>query len=172
MKKLRVFIIAAVSIDGFIAKKSDHFADWSSKEDKRLFSELTKKAGIMVMGNTTYSMFNNPLPNRKHIVYSRDKKILTNHQYDREISFTNLKPRELIDELSDNGYLEIAIIGGREIYNMFLESSVVDEIYLVVEPYIFGSGVSLFKEMHKNKLSMIESVKLNSDTILLHYKVK
>jgi dihydrofolate reductase len=52
---MKTFIIAALTADGFIAKGSDHLSvEWTSKEDRKFFSDRTKKAGVVVMGLNTY----------------------------------------------------------------------------------------------------------------------
>ena len=51
---IKVFIIAAISADGFIAKDTNHPAMWTSKADKKRFIELTKRAGVVIMGATTF----------------------------------------------------------------------------------------------------------------------
>jgi len=70
---IKAFIVAATTADGFIAKSADHGAYWSSTDDKKRFVELTKRAGVVVMGSTTYKTLPRPLKERVNIVYSRDK---------------------------------------------------------------------------------------------------
>jgi dihydrofolate reductase len=63
---MKVFVIAALSADGFIAQAEDHVADWTGTEDKKLFVQLTKEAGIMVMGSKTLATIGRALPGRHH----------------------------------------------------------------------------------------------------------
>lgn len=167
MNRPLVFLIAAISADGFIARETEQFADWSSKEDKKLFVELTKDAGVMVMGSTTYNMFPKELPGRKHIVYSRNPKDSSSEN----TVFTNIEPEKLIDELGNEGYKKIAVIGGRQIYDLFLKDNIIDEVYLVVEPYLFGSGVKLATSSLTNRMELLETRPLNEHTFMLHYKL-
>lgn len=166
MIKPRVFLIASITADGFIAKNAEQFADWSSKEDKKLFVQLTKQAGVMVMGNTTYKLFPKPLPHRKHIVYTRD----TTQNAPESVSFTNASPAQLIKSLAQEGYEEIAIIGGQKIYDMFLQAGLIDELYLVVEPLLFGQGVQFTQSTMDQKMKLLESKNLNENTVMLHYE--
>ncbi|HEX9722557.1 MAG TPA: dihydrofolate reductase family protein [Candidatus Paceibacterota bacterium] len=71
---MKVFLIAAMSADGFIARNSSHLASWTSKEDKQFFIEKTKEAGVVVMGLNTYKTIGRPLPGRLNIVYSKTEK--------------------------------------------------------------------------------------------------
>ena len=51
----------AITADGKIAKSSDHFPDWTSKEDKKMFVEVTKEHGVVIMGDKTFFTFPKPL---------------------------------------------------------------------------------------------------------------
>ncbi len=66
---------------------------------------------------------------------------------------------------------EIAICGGSSIYSMFLEAGAVTDVYLTIEPLIFGRGVKLFEAPSKAELKLQSVNKLNDSTVLLHYKV-
>lgn len=163
---MKVFIIAAMSADGFIARSTTELANWTSKEDKKVFVRLTKRAGVMVMGATTFATIGKALPGRRNIVYTRQ-------QLDKDdIEATAEPPTELIERLAKEGLQEVAICGGRTIYDMFMQANLVDEIYLTLEPEIFGSGITLFASVTHKKLKLLESQKLNEDTLLLHYEVK
>ena len=88
----KVFIIAAVSADGFIAKDSQHAALWTSKADKKRFIELTKRAGVVVMGSTTYKTLGRPLKERVNIVYSKNQSF-------EGAEVTQDNPKDLIKKL-------------------------------------------------------------------------
>ena len=161
---MTTFIIAAVSADGFIGKNSAHAVDWTSKEDKRFFVEMTKKAGVIIMGQNTYETIKKPLPGRLNIVYSRDKEY-------EGVEITQKDPKELLQDLKKRGYQEIAIGGGATIYTMFMEQGLVDKLYLSIEPIMFGTGMSLFNKKLDRKLKLVSSQKLGEQTVLLEYNV-
>ena len=163
---MKVVIIAAISADGFIATDANHPAVWTSKEDKKLFIELTKRAGVMVMGRNTYETIGKALPGRKNIVYTSRP---LNAQ---DIVTTQEDPKELIDRLAKEGYREVAICGGQTVYDMFLKENLVDELYITVEPVLFGDGIPMSKNLNKTDLRLIEYKELNNDTLNLHYKVE
>jgi dihydrofolate reductase len=163
---MQTFIIAAQSLDGFIAKNKEQSSmSWNSKEDKMRFVELTKRAGVVVMGSATYETFLKPLKDRRTIVYSRSKK----HYPGVEV--TNEAPTDLIARLQNEGVKEIAICGGSQIYTLFMKSGLIESIYLTIEPIFFGSGISLFTEPINQKLSLVSCEKTEHNTLLLEYKV-
>src|SRR4051812_30315640 len=104
------FIIAALSADGCIAKDDKHSSfNWNSKEDKKRFIELTKKAGVIVMGSNTYATLPGMLKERINIVYSRTKKF-------EGAEVTTKEPAKLLKDLEARGFKEVAICGGSHIY--------------------------------------------------------
>lgn len=161
---MKTFLIAALSADGFIAKDSGHLADWTSKEDKKFFMEITKKVGVIIMGQNTYETIGKPLPDRLNIVYSYDKKY-------EGVEVTQKNPKELLEDLEKRGYREVVIGGGSQIYTMFMEKGLVDTLYLSVEPVIFGKGLTLFDKELDIKLELEKELKLGEKTILLEYTV-
>jgi dihydrofolate reductase len=163
---IKVFIIAAVSADGFIAKDANHSPMyWSSKADKKRFVELTKRAGVVVMGSSTYKTIGNPLKERLNIVYSKTENF-------PGVEMTQDKPLDLIKKLEERGIKEVAICGGSHIYTMFMKAGVVDTVYLTIEPIFFGKGINIFNEDLHYSLKLQSSQSSESTgTLLLEYKV-
>lgn len=163
---MKVFIIAAQTLDGFIAKDKSHISTaWNSPEDKKRFVNITKKAGVVVFGSTTFETFGKPLKGRINIVYSRSKQF-------EGVEMTDDEPEVLISKLEERGFSEVAICGGAGIYTKFLKAGVVDTIYLTIEPILFGTGISLFNEDLDIPLELVSLEKTPSGTIFLEYKVK
>lgn len=162
---MKIFIIAAISADGFIAKNKSELINWTSKEDKEFFRTMTKRSGVMVMGGNTFRTFKSPLPGRRTIVYTRSG--IDNP----EVEITDLQPQDLVDQLKSEGVSELAICGGSSIYGMFLRAGVVTDVYLTIEPLLFGAGINLFDSDINVKLELAEFKNLNESTILAHYKV-
>jgi len=164
---MNVFIIAAVTADGFIARSGTHEADWTGGEDKKVFVKLTKQAGTIVMGSRTFATIGRALPDRRNIVYTSKPDSITADG----IETTNESPVELIDRLSKEGVSTLAVCGGSAIYDLFMRAGVVDEIYLTIVPKLFGAGMPLFAGSLDCDLELIDTETLGKDTLLLHYRV-
>lgn len=164
---MKVFIIAAMTADGFIGRDATHLADWTSKEDKQLFVRLTKEAGVIVMGSSTFATIGRALPGRRMIVYTTKPDLI-----DAEgVEVTDKPPEKLIAQLEKEGAGGVAVCGGASIYDLFVRSGIINELYLTVEPKLFGVGVPLFANQLDTDLSLLETEKLNEHTVLLHYRV-
>lgn len=166
---MKVQLIAAVTADGFIAKHAEHTADWTSPEDKRFFVALTKESGVMIMGRTTFDTIGRALPGRKTIVYTHD---VTAYQGIPGVEATSENPSALIDRLEDTGIPSVVICGGATIYTLFINSGLVTDIFLTIEPILFGSGITLFDDAVNATLELTETRRLNDNTLLVHYAVR
>lgn len=167
------FIIAAQTIDGFIARDADHLSTrWTSKEDAAFFTETTQRAGVCIMGATTFRTINRPLPGRLTIVYTRNPEEFAQFD-DSEVRTTQAKPEDLLKELEEEGFNEVAICGGSAIYTMFMEAGLVDSMYLTKEPVVFGKGVPLFNRVLDiaGRLILNEVIELSEQTKVFHYLV-
>lgn len=162
---MKVYIIAAISTDGFIAKSKDQVINWTSKEDKKFFKDMTMKSGVVIFGGNTFRTFKSTLPGRRHIIYTKG------NIENPEVETTGENPEKLIERLRNEGYKEVAVCGGSSIYSMFLRAGVITDIYLTIEPLIFGEGVKLFDSKSEGRLKLNSVKKLNDNTVLMHYKV-
>jgi dihydrofolate reductase len=166
---MKVFIIACLTADGCIGRSADHVSTtWTSPEDTKFFIKKSKQAGVVVMGLRTFATINRALPERRLIVYTPNASELNV----TGIETTNETPIILVKRLTQEGVQALAVAGGASIYALFMASGVVDELYLTIEPVIFGHGIPLFNETLPDiKLTLLDTEKLNSNTIMLHYAV-
>lgn len=65
----KVILLMAITLDGKIAKHTNQLAAWTSRADKKIFVSETKKAGVIIMGRTTYDTIGRPLPGRFKYCY-------------------------------------------------------------------------------------------------------
>ena len=92
---MKISLLAAVSVDGFIAESSDQLADWTSKEDKRSFVSKTKDAGVWVMGRKTYETIGKPLPGRLNVIMTRDPSKF--EDIEGTLRYTSDAPKQIIE---------------------------------------------------------------------------
>lgn len=164
---MRIMLMMAMTVDGKIARSSNHFPDWTSHEDKKLFAEISKKAGVVIMGEKTFKTFPKPLPERLNVVFSMEE----NQKEIEGVKWVKGEPKKVLEELEKEGYEEALLGGGAFLNGLFMERGLVDEIIVTLEPKIFGAGLSLFnRELDANlKLQSVE--KINVDSVVLKYQV-
>jgi len=173
MNRPEVILIAAMSIDGFIApldKESLPSTVWTSKEDKDFFSQKSKEIGLMIMGSKTFETIGKTLPERVSIVMTSQPEKYAKYK-DPDLLFTDETPEEILENLAKQEVEQVALCGGSNIYSLFLEKGLVDKMFLTVEPFIFGEGVKLFNSKIEQEFSLLKQNRLNEKgTLLLEYE--
>lgn len=157
----------AMTLDGKIAKSSNHFPDWTSKEDKKYFSKISKESGVVIMGDKTFYTFPSPLKDRLNVVFTMEK----NPKPISGVKWVSGEPKDVIFELKGMGYKSVILGGGASLNGLFLKKGLVDEICITVEPKIFGEGLSLFSRDFDVNLKLIKTEKINNNSVVLKYKV-
>ena len=162
-----------MSADGIIAKNSNHNAfTWTSREDKDHFQALSKEIGVVVMGGNTFKA-----SGRKNYP-GRIAYVLTNnpeqYEFGENVEALSGTPQAIAAELRNRGHEKVALIGGATVNRNFLRAGLIDEIFLTVEPLIFGQGLHLFEDDDLEiKLKLISSMKINEQgTLLLNYQIE
>jgi dihydrofolate reductase len=164
---MKIILMMAMTADGKIAKTSDHFPDWTSKEDKKYFFETTKKHGVILMGEKTFRTFPKPLPDRLNVVFTLEK----NPRKQENVKWVSGDEKKVLEELEQMGY-ESAILGGGAFLNsQFLKKKLIDEIWLTIEPKIFGDGLGVFGDDFDQNLKLMSVEKINDNSVVVKYEV-
>jgi len=169
-KNIKFNIIVATTLDGKIAKNHNHFSDWTSKEDKIFLHKMLDKSDCIIVGNNTYKTSIKPLSKRNCIVFTKSVKIIK--QASTNCLYINPNNIDITELLKAKKYKNIDILGGTEVFSYFLGKNLIDEIYLTIEPIIFGTGLPLFQaDLNQNLCYKLKSIKkLNKKgSILLNY---
>ena len=170
---MKVSIYIALSANGLISNQRG-VPDWLSQEYGQGFMAICQKTKAVIMGKTTYNIL---APDYLPLKDDGTTVVLTTDIEAKSVNptvvFTNKEPKDIVSMLEEKGYTEVVIIGGTITVSEFMSSGAVDDIYLVVEPVLFGNGLPLFKDTEfEYKLNLIEIIKLNTNTIQLHYTIR
>jgi len=157
----------AITLDGKIAKSSDHFPDWTGKADKKFFMERTKQAGCLVMGSKTYDTIGRPLPGRKNVIMTRSPRD-SEHE---NLEFTSQSPAKILEGLKEENFKEVILAGGAQINTVWTQAGLIDEILLTISPLVFGQGMGLFNDEVDLNLELCELTKLDENLVCVRYKV-
>lgn len=122
--------IAAMAKNRVIGK--DNKLPWHLPEDLKFFKEKTK-GKVLIMGRKTFESLGKPLPNRLHIVITRqesykfeDPMVQVVHDLKTAIELAHMLSTKYQAKFGE----EVFVVGGGEIYKESLE--VLDRIYLTV----------------------------------------
>lgn len=164
----RFIAFVAATIDGRISLSSKRLPDWTSKEDWELFQKSIKRFDAVVVGRNTYVAAASRLRKRNTFVLSRRTRMLTRRG---TVTFVNPAEASLPKLLSN--YKRVAVLGGGSVYRFMLERGLLDEIFVTIEPFVFGRGKEMFVGGTRTISARLLSLRqLNKNgTLLLHYQI-
>ncbi|UVI27734.1 dihydrofolate reductase family protein [Paenibacillus spongiae] len=91
------------------------------------------------------------------MIYFASEQILI-LSFDR---FAAVWPRHLND---------LVIFGSPTLSHYLMQHELIDEYRLTVSPVVLGSGIPLFTGMEQTKLTLLDTRRLRSGVIILHYE--
>lgn len=174
---MKVTMVMLASVDGKTTKGNEtNIYTWTSQEDQKRFFSLIEKNNLIIMGSSTYEASKPVIKLEKEklrIVLTRNLKNYFTETVRGQLEFSDETPEKLIGRLSTLGYKKALLVGGSIINGLFLKNNLVDELYLTIEPKIFGDGKNIIEEQLLDKsLKLISIKKLNkAGTLLLKYKI-
>jgi dihydrofolate reductase len=170
---MKIIVYLAASANGMISNNRNA-PDWLSPEYGQGFMAICGRTQAVIMGKRTYHILSPdylPLKNEGSlVVLTHDTKATPSQS---NVVFTSDSPDKIVAQLAAKGHTEAVIIGGTEAVSGFVKAGLVNEIILVVEPVLFGSGLPLLRAVEFDyKLSLLDVKKLNANTLQLQYEVK
>lgn len=172
---MKVTLMAAISLDGFITKHDQPGSAFTSPEDKRFFHEAVLDFDCLIFGAGNYRQSSRWIA--QHLRQDQLKVVLTRNPGDYEqeqkageLEFTGERPRSLVQALAARGYRNACLLGGGQIYGLFLAEKTVDELWLTLEPLLFGQGTKLAEAKTDFRGELISCENLSPSTLLLKYR--
>jgi dihydrofolate reductase len=136
-------MIAAVAENNTLGKNNELV--WHLPNDFKRFKSLTTNHHI-IMGRKTFESFPKPLPNRTHIIITRQ----TDYNPEGCIVVDNMEKAIAACPENEDSY----IIGGGEIYNLGLPYADIIEITKVHHTF---EGDAFFPKISKSEWQLVES---------------
>lgn len=170
--QIKTILYMGITPNGFIAKP-DGDSEWTSEEDLAGFNQNSKGAGNIIMGKNTFREASSqgyfPFPDALNVVMTQET---IENTWGDSVMFTNTKPSEVLDILEKKGFETAFLAGGGTLNASFLKEKLVSEIFLDIEPLLFGKGIPVIAESDfECELELIGSKNLNKNTVQLHYRV-
>lgn len=157
MENLFTSVFVATSLDGYIAGENGEL-DWLDEAELRLpegedcgFGAFFDSVDALVMGRNTYDKvmtFGEWPYKRKPVIVLSSKDLLIPHELSDTVSCSSLPPKELCEELAENGLTHLYVDGGKTIQS-FLSEGLIDELTITTIPILLGRGIPLFGELNR-----------------------
>lgn len=175
-EEMKVILAMVISLNGKSTKGFKPPKLWASKADQIHFQSLIAKNNLIVMGKNTFVTSKDDVKLSKgklRIVMVRNSVEFNGLTVPNQLEFTSESPKQLVNRLTKSGYKQMLLVSGPKLNSAFLKGKLVDELWLTLEPDIFGVGIGLVdQELLDVKLRLLSSKKLNSiGTLLLKYQV-
>ena len=145
-----ITMIAAAGENNEIGRKNDLL--WHLPDDFKRFKKITSHQFI-IMGRKTFESFPKPLPNRTHIVITRDRS------YGKQGANVVYSLEEALEKAKSTK--DVFIIGGGEIYSAALKFA--DKIELTRVHSTFKEADTFFPEFSKDEWELIFEEKHEKD---------
>ena len=172
---MKTIVYIGTSLDGFIATK-DGSIDWltpySSKEVFESYNQFIKDIDAIVIGRGTFDTvltfpewpYNLPL-----FVLSTSLKEIPSSLKEK-VTLLSMKPKEVIEHLSAEGFSNVYVDGGKVIQS-FLREDCIDEMIITKLPILIGEGIPLFGQLDK-KLSfdLLKTETYPNDLVKSYYR--
>lgn len=171
---MKVIVIFVTTLDGKITKWGDpHVMRWSSPEDQKYFRAIWNESPLIVMGSSTFD-FDPIKPSPKSLLHimTGDPEKYRKDEVPGQLEFSSETPKELVKRLGTQ-YEQMLVAGGPHVATSFFKDGVVDELWLTLEPKIFGDGGNFVIGAELDiELSLISMEKINErGTLILKYRV-
>ncbi|HSR17556.1 MAG TPA: dihydrofolate reductase family protein [Ignavibacteriaceae bacterium] len=190
-----IHVFNHISIDGFFAGPNGEI-DWfyAVPHDDEWYKYTHSQAGTsntLIFGRITYEMMKsfwpteeaiktdqgmaNAVNNSPKIVFSKTLKSAEegSNLPDGKAGWKNIKllneiKKDEIQKLKKEN--DITILGSGSIIQQFTNLDLIDEYFLVIVPLILGTGKSLFGNVNKKNLKLINAKSFKNGIVLMHYK--
>lgn len=164
------------SVNGKSTKGSDSPQKWASAEDQAFFHSMLNKHNLLVMGSKTYESAKPGIRLEKgklRLILTKNPKKYQKEEVKGQLEFSNESPEILVRRFEKLGYKTMLLLGGSTINALFFKEKLVDELWLTLEPKIFGTGLGFVDGGDfETKLTLKTIKKLNTKgTLLLQYQV-
>lgn len=164
---MKTTLCMAMSLDWYVADRN-WGTPWT-EEDWDNYCQLVAESDVLVIWRITYDEMMldwdlDDFPDTPICILSTEDTV--NHW--NHIFLQNYGELESI--CHEKWYTNIMIAWWAQINSLFLEQWNIDELYIDIEPHIFGDGLKLFDNISKNySMALISSKHYWENSIQLHY---
>jgi dihydrofolate reductase len=172
---MKMIGVVATSLDGLITKHDSEGATFSSEADQEYFRKVLKTFDCSVMGATTFEASKDLILKALHlerlrVVWTRNPEKYASYEQAGKLEFSANDLKSILGDLEQRGKQRCAILGGSSVYSECLQQGLLDELWLTLEPLVFGDGKKLTTGMLDVRLELLSTEHLSKNTLLLKYK--
>jgi dihydrofolate reductase len=178
----KIIVEVEISVDGTMGSESMDFwqqvFQFHSGDVKEYLNDLLFMPDALLMGQKTYAAFSEIWPTRQgkdaDRINSMPKFVASRTLKDPLAWNASLMKGDVVEEIKKlkqepgNNLLQYGV---GELTHTMLKAGLVDELRILVYPFIFGEGPYIFAHMGIHILKLLETKTFTSRTVALHYQV-
>jgi dihydrofolate reductase len=172
---MRIILVFVSTLDGKITRWGDpKVSSWTSEEDKKYFRKTWNEAPLIVMGSNTYRAEKlRSVKDHLIVVMTRHPSTCKDMEERGRLEFSDESPAQLAARFEKANFESMLVVGGAHIATSFLKAGLINEIWLTIEPKIFGKGGNFVIEQELDlELRLISCEQVNPEgTLITKYKV-
>ncbi len=169
---MKTILYMAMTLNGYVAKENDD-TPWSD-ESWQAYCDFVKRTKNIIIGGNTYRLllsdpdFRGKIGNPLVVVVSTSQK-----ERGSAKDIIAKSPGDALGAVEKAGFAQALVEGGGGVNASFLKEGLLDEIYVDIDPVIWGKGKKLFSDMEIDvDLELLEVLAISNKLARLHYKVK
>jgi dihydrofolate reductase len=172
---MKTILIFVSTLDGKVTKWGDpNVKLWSSHQDQDYYKKIWNDSRLIVMGINTFNADPRKPTSNHHLV------VMTSHPHKYksldvlgQLEFTNESPAEIVTRFDKEGREQMLVVGGPHVATSFLKEQLIDELWLTIEPRIFGTGGNFAMEEKLDiSLRLLHFEKVNEEgTLITKYEI-
>jgi len=168
----KVILGLAVTLDGFIEGPNGEY-DWCFTDQDYGLNEFFQRVDALFMGRRSYEEAKkyegqSPWQDMTTYVFSRTMKPAD----DPKIILVPDGSVEVVQKIKQEQGMDIWLFGGADLTRQFINTGLVDELWLSVHPILLGAGKPLFQEIQERKLlKLLESKTYETGLVSLRYEL-
>ncbi|MDD3662431.1 MAG: dihydrofolate reductase [Candidatus Pacebacteria bacterium] len=147
-------IISAIANNNEIGRRNELL--WNLPIDMKHFKETTSGHPV-IMGQKTFESIGRPLPNRRNIILTKDSNFISEGV---EIVYSLEELNQLLEKTTNENE-EVFVIGGGQIYKLFIDKA--DRLYITHVNADFPDADTFFPEIERDKWKIIHEDKHEKD---------
>ena len=139
---MKTVLIFVSTLDGKVTKWGEsNVRLWSSQEDQKYFKKIWDDSSLLIMGSNTFNADPfKPSSNHLVVIMTGDPSKYKKYKVSGKLEFSDESPAQLALRFEKEGYEQMLVVGGAHIGTSFLKEQLIDELWLTIEPRIFGAG--------------------------------
>jgi len=185
----KIIMFNRVSMDGYFAGQNGESHEWfiNDPEVEKAAHEMMHPDTVL-FGRVTYQIFENHWPKagkdpkapKEAKATANELKKMNKLVFSKTLNKVNWENTKLIKgdlieevrKLKQGSGPDIVIFGSGTIVQQLTDKGLMDEYVFVLTPIILGKGKSLFKDVKKLDLKLLETRDFKSGNVLIHCKAK